>query len=316
MKTAAICIATYKRTEGLLRLLRAVRGQRVPEGWSIEVRVVNNDPDAAIGSWEGLVLDILPDAITRYQPRRNIALARNLAVASGPADAFLFIDDDEVPSEHWLAALLERMDDADVAIGPVAGRVPGGTAPWLVRSGVFNKPGPPHDGPIQWTQTRTSSAAVRGEWLGTDDLWFDASYGISGGSDVEFFRRIAHRGARLVHERRALVIEDIEHDRCSWPAVLRRRYRAGAVLGRMEQQQGALLRHMRLAKRLVGGSVFVCAGAVSVIVGQPALLFHGICRCAVGIGAWRGHDPEYRVIRYPARVVQAIGEDRPCASHC
>ena len=308
MKHAAICIATYRRPEGLQALLGSLITQQVPDGWKCEVRVVNNDPHADRERWEAAVAEAYPGAVTAFEPRRNIAHARNTAIAIGRADAYLFIDDDEVPAEGWLAALISRLEDADAVFGPVVGRVPDKAPRWLVRSGVFDKPGPDHDGNIGWNLTRTSSTAVSGRWIGLADRWFAADYGTSGGSDVEFFRRIAGEGARFVHERRALVYEDVEPDRCTWKAVLRRRYRAGAVHGRMERAQSQSIRHLLAIKRVVAGAGFCIAGLVPLCCGRPGVFFHGICKAAVGVGAWRGHNNQYRVTRYPSGVSLEAGK--------
>ncbi len=303
MKSAAICIATYRRPEGLARLLNALAALEMPDGWRIETRVVDNDPDGDALAFRQAVhqADLL--VRTASEPRRNIAHARNTAIAMGPADAFLFIDDDEVPSAGWLRALLERFDagDADAIIGPVIGRVPTHTPRWLVRSGAFDKPGPNHDGPVTWRIGRTSSTLVGSAFIGRAGLWFDPAYGTSGGSDTDFFRRAHERGARLVHERRAFAYEDIEPDRCTLQAVLRRRYRAGVVFGRMNRAPSQFGRVMGLIKRVTLGVTEALSGVAAAPLIGPRLAFRGICRCAVGIGAFRGFNVGYTVERYPER---------------
>lgn len=318
MRTAAVCIATYQRPEGLLKLLRSLADQPTPEGWNVEVRVVNNDPTSFHPAWIAAAEDALPGVVLTCESTRNIAVARNTAIAMGPADAFLFIDDDEVPCAGWLAALLARIEDADAVFGPVIGRVPPSTSRWLVGSGAFDKPGPDHDGRISWKYSRTSSTAVRAEWIGRADRWFSPEYGTSGGSDAEFFKRIEASGARLVHERRALVYEDVEQSRCSWQAVMRRRYKAGAVFGRMDRQPSQALRHLHLAKRVAVGAVITMAGIPLLLIGRPALSFRGACRIAIGIGAWRGHNRTFQVTRYPdKRGAQSTQTEGPlCASPC
>lgn len=300
MKSAAICIATYRRDPGLRRLLRALENQRAPSGWHVHVRVINNDPTADRASWVREMHADFPEVRFGFEVRRNIAHARNAAIRMAPAHAFLFIDDDEVPAEGWLAALLSRLEDADAAFGPVIGRVSHDTPAWLARTGAFDKPGPDHDNEIEWTGTRTSSTAVRGEWFHQHRQWFDPDYGTSGGSDTELFHRLAKAGARFVHERRGLVYEDIEPERCTAKAVVLRRYRAGAVFGRMQPRATSIARHSDLVKRFAFASVIALAGLPSACCSRPAPLFNAICRFAVAIGIWRGHHREYRVTRYPA----------------
>ena len=321
MKHAAICIATYKRQDGLIRLLEALKEQTLPHGWSSEVRVVNNDPEANHGTFTAMLLSVDPDARISFEPRRNIAHARNTALAMGRADAFVFIDDDEIPTAGWLECLLKRLHDADAVFGPVVGRVVQDTPGWLVRSGAFDKPGPNHDGPIDWRGTRTSSTAVRGEWIGRGTRFFDPEYGTSGGSDTEFFRRIESQGARFVHERGALVYEDSEPERCRWKAVVLRRFRAGAVYGRMEQDIGNLARWWRLVTRTGAASARLVAALPVALAARPEHAFNALCRFAIAYGAWRGHDSSYRVTRYPAKSPTGSPKSTatgglPCVSPC
>lgn len=307
MKVAAICIATYRRPDGLRRLLDALAALDAPDGWRVETRVVDNDPDGDPLAFRQAVHRTDQLVRTAADPRRNIAHARNTAIEMGPADVFLFIDDDEVPAAGWLTSLLLRYDrgDADAIIGPVIGRVPEGTSRWLARTGAFDKPGPKHDGPVPWQLGRTSSTLVASRFIGRDGLWFDPAYGRSGGSDTDFFRRAAQHGARLVHERRAFVYEDIEPDRCTWQAVVRRRYRAGVVFGRMNRPRSQAHRALSLGKRVALGAAEAIVGLLALPIFGPALAFRGVCRCAVGIGAFRGYEHGYTVERYPARKAVA-----------
>lgn len=313
MKTAAVCIATYRRDFGLERLLNALQRQAVPDGWAVEIRIVNNDPSASPTEWPSRVRTAHPEAMTRIERRRNIAHARNSAIRMGRADAILFIDDDEVPAAGWLTALLSRMNDADAAFGPVIGRVPETSSRWLLRAGVFDKPGPDHDGEIDWTQSRTSSTAVRGEWFHDLGFWFDPEYGTSGGSDTDLFRRMELAGARLVHERGGLVYEDVEAERCRPKAVVLRRYRAGAVFGRMSPCGSGIARHVGLLKRCAVSTILMAIGLPAALLGRPTTTFHGVCRMAVAIGIWRGHNQSYRVMRYPSAQRAPSGKTTACS---
>ena len=43
----SVCIATYRRPEGLRRLLESLEAQALPEDFSVEIVVVDNDPPSA-----------------------------------------------------------------------------------------------------------------------------------------------------------------------------------------------------------------------------------------------------------------------------
>jgi succinoglycan biosynthesis protein ExoM len=293
MKRAAICVATYRRPDMLERLLGGLRNLMIPPCWTVEIRIVDNDE---AGDDRVAAVIAGSDLRVRYtrEPRRNIALARNAAVDMGPADAFLFIDDDEVPTVGWLTALLRRLDaGADGVFGPVVGRLPDGSARWLARGGFFDKPGPDHDHEIDWSQTRTSSTGVAGRWFHALGYRFDPAFGRSGGEDVDLFRRLAAAGARFVQERRALVYEDVEPERCSLRFLLRRRYRAGLVRGRFDTLERLAGRYpypavVLVARRLALGGIVSLAHAPALLAGRPEGTVRGLLRLATSLGAWNG----------------------------
>ena len=75
----SVCIATYRRPEGLARLFASLGRIKLPAGARVEILVVDNDPDAPDSQ-------PLPDAgglpaRRLREPERNIALARNRAVS-------------------------------------------------------------------------------------------------------------------------------------------------------------------------------------------------------------------------------------------
>lgn len=309
MKMAAVCIATCRRDEGLITLLHELKYQDVPDDWEVEIRVVSNDPMVDQRRFVRMVTGIIPDAVISFEHRQNIALARNATIRLGNADAYLFIDDDERPSSTWLRSLLYRLNDPqiDAVIGPVIGNQRGHAPKWLERSGAFDKLGPDHDGTIGWCQTRTSSAAIRGKHLGRNGELFDPEYGRSGGSDTELFRRLEAKGVKIVHERAAFVYEDNARERCNWRSVLRRRYKAGAVYGRMQLQESSSFATYYLLTRSAYGISLMLAGSVPLILGNPETTFNGACRFVTAIGAWRGRKPTYRVERYkPVEMSAAI----------
>ena len=119
---ATICVTTYRRPVGLARLLDALAHVEVPAGWSFDVVVVDNDPEASARP----VVEDAPERggmAARYvlEPERGIAQVRNRALqecASAPWIAF--IDDDEWPEPSWWRRLVEvqARTGADVVLGP------------------------------------------------------------------------------------------------------------------------------------------------------------------------------------------------------
>src|SRR3954451_3114007 len=112
----AVVVPTHNRAALLPRLADALAGQL---GVEFEVVVVDDgSTDATPAELRRLVseerLRIVP---LRLDPNGGPARARNAGWRATSADVVVFTDDDCVPQPGWLAALVKRVDDADVVIG-------------------------------------------------------------------------------------------------------------------------------------------------------------------------------------------------------
>ena len=233
-----MCIITYKRPEGLKRLLEglnklAFNKCKAPE---LEVIVVDNDAagsackfceETRLGSNWSLKYFI--------EPRRGIPYARNKAVAcarEGHADFVAFIDDDEVPDLSWLDALLyvQRLYQADVVAGPVLPHFTVPVAPWVTQGKFFHRRRMPTGTPVEWAGT--GNVLVRSEVFEKMGEIFDERLALSGGEDERFFRRVHYAGYKLMWADEALVYEWVPKSRTSVRWLLRRAYRSGNVYSR------------------------------------------------------------------------------------
>src|SRR5262245_38929655 len=117
----SVCVATYKRPTLLDKLLKSLVDQVLLDDVTIEVIVVDNDPE---GGGEPIIRKFhnTERVSFRYfrQPIKNISLTRNVAVANSAGAYILFIDDDEVACPDWIARLLmaAREYNADGVFGP------------------------------------------------------------------------------------------------------------------------------------------------------------------------------------------------------
>src|SRR2546426_373654 len=120
-----VCICTYKRARLLTRLLEGLRDQETGGRFTYSVVVADNDH---LQSARELVAEFAATSsrpITYcVEPRQNIALARNEALAHASGDFVAFIDDDEFPSPRWLLTLFEACHEYGVG-GGVRGRAAG-----------------------------------------------------------------------------------------------------------------------------------------------------------------------------------------------
>ena len=127
----AICICTYRRPDGLSKLLDALQLLE----FDGEVTVAVADNDAAL---EGMaVCKALPETYrwpvhTTTVEKQGISHSRNaaanLALQSDP-DFIAFLDDDEWPDPQWLKELVrvQQDKDADAVGGPTLSVFPEGT---------------------------------------------------------------------------------------------------------------------------------------------------------------------------------------------
>ncbi|MEM7309605.1 MAG: glycosyltransferase [Planctomycetota bacterium] len=287
----AICLATYRRPLMLSRLLGSLERAVIPEGTRVHLRIVDNDAKGSAREvverlrWEGegrgeLVYDI--------EPEQNIALTRNRAVERGPADLVLFVDDDEVVPEDWLRAHLRVLDDsgADAVFGPVDGRLPAGAPLWLYDEAMFNKETGPDGTRLDWRDTRTSNTLVRGRWFYGAGYRFDPSFGRSGSSDTDLFKRMEEAGASYVSADSARVWEDVEPERANLRWLLKRYYRNGLTFHRLQGRGSSKAKELaRFAARAARMLVGIAAHAPAFVLGRPGRLYRTLCSGAL---AWGG----------------------------
>src|SRR6516165_2092579 len=102
----SVCICTYKRHALLERLLRDVVKQETEGEFGYSIVVADNDRDES-ASWVTHRVALTSPVAIRYcvEPRQNIAMARNMALANASGDFIAFLDDDELPPRDWLLSL-------------------------------------------------------------------------------------------------------------------------------------------------------------------------------------------------------------------
>ena len=236
-----VAICTYRRPDGLARLLAAL-----PEGLAgvaepVMVVVVDNDGGdprvAEVVAAAGL------DVRFAVETRPGISAARNraLALAAGAGVRWLaLIDDDEWPEARWLAALLARRDETGAAVvgGVVEPCFPAG-AERLARFRRFWSVLPQARGGRPFVHATSNVlldlAALRG-------LAFDEAHGLSGGGDLVFFSRLFERGVPMAWAESARVREEVSRERASLAWLARRRRRVGNHMVMDEEARQGRLR--------------------------------------------------------------------------
>jgi succinoglycan biosynthesis protein ExoM len=289
----AVCCITFRRPNGLRRLLaglNALRFDKTPQP-EITVVVVNNNPDAPI---RPVIEEIKPlfrwCLIVGEEAAQGVSSARNRALDLLPAgvDAVAFIDDDEVPEARWLDELIHvcRASGATIVQGPVRPQFSEGVPDWIVR-GRFFEHGPYADGtPLHYAATNNS--LIGADVIHALGLRFDLRFNRTGGEDQQFFGAAIRAGHRVVTACNAIVIETVPKSRTCLRYLLRRRFRMGGTLAMIDRIED---RRRWRTRRLLKGLGRMALGAVqtlSVVTDGRVGFARGLMNVAWGAGAVAG----------------------------
>lgn len=286
MVDATIAALTYRRNDGLPRFVAALHQQMDAVAKDVQLVIVDNDPQAS--AREVLEKCLRSTDLYVHEPCPGIAAARNAALDAAKGRVLVFIDDDELPGDSWLATLLSEHErlGGEATVGPVEPdfEVP---PPELVRSGrFFERESLP-------TGTKMPAAATHNLALDMDavrrlGLRFDADFGIAGGSDTLFTKQLVASGGVISWCDDAVVTELIPAERTTLSWVLRRSFRVGNCDARMHMVLAGPDRRSRAVKQLARGVVRVAAGTSRAVFGvasrSPRHKARGLRTAARGAG--------------------------------
>jgi glycosyltransferase involved in cell wall biosynthesis len=289
-------VLTYRRPQrlaALLPLLVRQTGELRAEGHHADVLVVDNDPSGSAAP----AVTGQPADVVRYvvEPEPGIAAARNRVLDETlDADLLVFIDDDERPHEGWLSSLLATWlaTGAAAVAGPVVSEFDGDLDPWVAAGDFFTRRRPATGTQIE--EAATNNLLLDLHAVRAAALRFDPRFGISGGEDSLFTRRLAATGRMLVWCADAVVSDLVPAERMTRGWVLRRAFSSGNSVPRVRlalaRTPGAR-RAVRWAAtasgsvRLAGGGARWLAGTVT---GSVALRARGLRSAARGAGMVAG----------------------------
>lgn len=226
----AVAVLTYQRPEALHRALASIQPQLreiTPEATLI---VVDNDPSG--GAAPLVKTATTPGASVRYvhEPRPGISAARNAALdAAVEFDVLLFMDDDEIATEGWLAQLVDcwRERGGAAVTGPVEPIFTGSDAQtWIARTGVFTRLRRPTGHLVEGFATNNLLLDL--SFLRAQGLQFADELGLVGGEDTLLSRQIVAQGGQIRWCDEAVVTEVVIPERLSGRWVRRRAFRSGA----------------------------------------------------------------------------------------
>src|SRR5438105_1040200 len=228
-----VCIATYRRSDRLDLVLQDLKRQtRLPD----EIVVVDNDASGSARPVVDSHRTAMPSLPIHYeiQPQRNIALTRNRTVALANGDWLAFIDDDERAPETWLAQLLTAADkhQAHAVLAPVVPVVPEDAPAWIKRGRFYDFARMTSGELVPLNRMRFGNVIVRGDWLRNEPGPFDVRYGLITGEDADLLIRLVNKGAKVVWDDEAIVLEPVERARLSFRWLLQRALSGGQEFAR------------------------------------------------------------------------------------
>ncbi|MEE2526977.1 glycosyltransferase family 2 protein [Hyphobacterium sp. HN65] len=225
----SVIIPTFKRPDGLTRAAESILAQANPCGLSIELVIVDNDPDGSGLAAAQAVAKVaaVPVQIV-HMPEPGVANARNAGLAASTGELIAFLDDDEEAPVTWLCELIGtlRFYEADAVFGPVRTRLPDSVSRHRdYYSQFFARSGPEESGHIDHYYGCGNSLIRRAALPG--DQPFDTSRNQSGGEDDLLFAQMQEAGAVFAWSAEAWVWEDPLTSRATLNYTLKRAFAYG-----------------------------------------------------------------------------------------
>ncbi|WP_175484721.1 glycosyltransferase [Palleronia marisminoris] len=233
----AVTMPTFRRPEGLGRLLDAVEKLEIPDNVDVRVVVCENDAEGRAG--ETLVNERIAAGYALplecvVSDERGISQARNALIArtidEGDCDYIAMIDDDEWPSPGWLRALVDvsLKTGAHISGGPVVSVFADENADPVVKECEdFQRLSYP-TGEIAVVHSTANVLLRRDVFELSGRPPFNPIFSVTGGGDADFFYRVKAAGGKFAWSDDAEVTELVPETRSTRAWVMRRNFRRGA----------------------------------------------------------------------------------------
>ncbi len=303
----SICVTTYKRPQGLKRLLEGLAKltfEKV-ERPEIEVIIVDNHNEGiAAQICQEIEQDFPWRLKTDVEFQRGVTYGRNksLSLADPQTNAIAILDDDEVPVPNWLDELLwvQQEYQADVVTGTVLPHfVDEEPAEWLMKSGFFH---PPRS---QTGETRhvafTNNVLVRAEILRQYNPVFDDRFALTGGEDSHLFMRLHKAGYKIVWADEAIVYDWLPSDRTKPKWILERCRHIYSIHSLLEKElyPSFTIQFIRVLKGIILLMIGIIGLPLSIVLGRQGI-FKSLMFIYKGTGTFVGllglNRQEYKVV--------------------
>lgn len=268
MTCICICVCTYKRVLFLTRLLQSLRQQQTNGEFTCSIVICDNDE---LESARSIVEDFRSSSSMPVtycvEPRQNIALARNKAVANAESDLIACIDDDEFPPDDWLLTLYRALQKtgSDAVIGPVKPYFDDAAPKWVAKSRLYERATYP-TGPLgDWRRGRVNNILFKREILSSVIEPFDLRF--RAGEDIDFVRRMMENGKTFFWCNEAAVFEEVPAVRWRRTFILRRLLLLGTCAAGHPNCGG-----LEVLKSVVAVPVYITALPVAFFLGHDKFM--------------------------------------------
>ncbi len=303
----SICVTTYKRPQGLKRLLQGLAKLTFTkvECPDIEVIIIDNNNEGVAAQVCQEIEPNFPWILkTDVESQRGVTYGRNksLSLVDPQTDMIAILDDDEVPAAHWLDELLwvQEQYQADVVTGPVLPHFVAKEPPeWISKGGFFNQPR------FQTGESRhvafTNNVLIRAEILQQYNPVFDNRFALTGGEDSHLFMRLYKAGYKIVWSDEAIVYDWIPADRTKPKWILERVCHLWSNQSLLEKELYPSFSVLLL--RILKGIALIMIGIVRLplvlVLGRKAM-FISLIYIYKGIGTFIGllglRRQEYKIV--------------------
>jgi len=251
MTTVSICVCTYKRPQGLTRLLDSLKALVLPPELRVELLVVDNDAQGSgREAFEVSVQGWSMPARYVIESRSGVGYARSRCVDEAEGEWIAFIDDDEWAEPQWLAALWRQREerDADGVFGPVLAVFEQEPPDWLAASGAYLRARHPSGMRLDWPNCASGNVLFRRQ-LFFDVGGFDPAFAESGSEDSDFFWRCLSVGAVFIWCDDAVAHEGVPPQRMTREYLNKRAFIAGQNYVRLHGHREGWRAYARFAVR-------------------------------------------------------------------
>lgn len=293
--SVGICIATFRRPQGLKRILNSIAKLEFAEcrNFEVAVFVVENDSTRASEPVVESCRDLLRWPLYYgIESSRGYSHVRNRLVEMATAegmDYIAFIDDDEVAEPQWLDELLKyaQQTRAEVVLGPVLSHFEEPVPSWL--AAAFDRRRHENGHQVGARDFRTGNVLLRTDILRNVDGPFCHAFALTGGEDSHLGRTLERSGTKFVWADDAIVIESVPQSRANMSWVLKKSYQTAKTLVRSKSAEASSpLVSLSIAAKTVA---VIALGELQIaafpLTGREGA-FQGICNIAWGFGNLSG----------------------------